>query len=222
LSRRIATVLVGALAAFAAIAEASCDGTFEFDAHSVDAGGVPDVGQGDAADASPAEDASGRPCASDAQCRGTRCETATGTCVACLGNDDCKETSRRFCAPQSYCVECLTNDTCGARKRCDTSAHRCVDTCEEGDEDCPSGLSCNEDRRLCVECRNNANCSGHPGGSFCDTSIGRCVECASSAQCSTEKPTCDRRNGRCVECIGSAACGAGRICEPSTLTCIDP
>ena len=207
---------IGAVATTAVISWvlAGCDDAFRFD----DRPGV-------AAD-SGAETGTTAPtvvparCTGDATCGGLHCHVASGSCVACLQDADCSGGQKR-CEPSAHvCVACLVTLDCGGRQTCDKTTNRCLDTCFDGDDLCPSaGFICDRDRALCVECKSSASCSGSPSGNLCDVAIGHCVECTGNAQCPSAEPVCDRRSGRCVGCVLSSACGDGAVCDPVALAC---
>ena len=193
----------------------ACNASFRFDDTALPAGAD---GGGDESQVT--DDAASTRCTSDVTCGDQRCDTATGTCVACLGDGDCSG-SRRRCDPTAHlCVECELTSDCGDRHACDVITHRCLDACSDGDDPCPNpGFVCDVTLHLCVECRSTANCAGSPTAAICDVPIGRCVQCTGNAQCPAATPACDRRSGRCVGCLTSAACGAGSVCDKTTLTC---
>lgn len=206
-------------AAFVLVALAcSCNAAFRFDERYL----APDGGE--AADAGFSGDAlpPKTRCTSDEVCPSPtpRCDLESGRCVACRADDDCARPAAR-CSPALHvCVECLVRDDCGPRQRCDGATSRCLDTCSEGDEDCPGDdLVCDEKAALCIECRSNLHCTGNPRGARCDPDVRRCVECVGSAHCPLERPTCDRRRGACVACVTSAECADGEACDPSRSDC---
>jgi hypothetical protein len=195
----------------------ACNASFRFDDAALPAG---TDGGGDESQVT--DDATSTRCASDATCGDQHCDTAAGMCVPCLEDGDCSG-SRRRCDPTAHlCVECQLTSDCRDREACNVTTHRCLDTCNDGDDPCANpGFVCDVTLHLCVECRSTANCAGSPTGAICDVPIGRCVQCTGNAQCPNATPACDRRSGRCVGCLTSAACGAGSgsVCDKTTLTC---
>ncbi|MDB4944119.1 MAG: hypothetical protein JWP97_3653 [Labilithrix sp.] len=205
-----------ALAALWMTSGAACDAAFHFDAPPSTDAGV-DAAPSSVTDAAPE---ARRPCTADATCPGLRCDLTTGVCVQCLEHADCSGSLARCDPDHHLCVACLTRHDCGERRDCDATTHRCLDACFDADDVCPSaGFVCDGALGLCIECKTSANCST-PTGAVCDVRIGRCVECTGNAQCPVARPVCDLRSGRCQECVASPSCAAGRVCDPSTLTCV--
>jgi hypothetical protein len=204
---------------FAAISLA-CNGTFRFDEHSI----FRDAGDASSSGSAPFADG-GAPtsCASDSSCPpgASRCDVVSGRCVSCLADADCAAPTWRCSASVHACVACLVREDCGARQQCHVPTGRCLDTCAEGAEHCPDGLSCDEREELCVACRTNTHCAGSPGEPRCEPDTRRCVECVGSADCPGERPLCDRRRGACVGCVSSAQCPQSAACDSARGQCVD-
>lgn len=180
---------------------AACDGTFRFDQQPADAGA-----------------ATAQPCRDSSECHGLRCNRGTGLCVACTDDDDCSGARPRCDGDLQVCVECRADDDCASGRRCETTTHRCIETCTST---CPKpGYTC--EAGLCIECTNDANCAASASGPVCDTAIGRCVECTSNAHCKGGAAVCDRRSGDCAVCVSSSSCSGGLTCDPTRLVCRVP
>lgn len=126
------------------------------------------------------------------------CDAGSGTCVACLGNEDCPD---GVCADDNTCVSCLADTDC-TDQVCDNATNTCVD------------------------CVANDDCTD-PTASFCDTASNTCTACTASADCGhlADTTICDTSGtaGVCVECLDDddttrAAC-MGNSCDPATNTC---
>ncbi len=210
----------GGLAAVAAatvlvVCVPACNGSFRFDEGSVDGGSEAGASTGDAA-ALPE-------CTSDAPCAplGMRCDTESRVCVACLTDAECTSAGRRFCEPKQHvCVACRTTANCPSRHTCEPTTHRCLDACFDDDDLCPiQGFECNQELRLCVECREDGHCEASPRGKRCNVDSGECVACVTKEHCAAPRPTCDPRSGTCVGCVTTSDCAPGQACAPATQTC---
>lgn len=79
--------------------------------------------------------------------------------------------------------------------------------------------------RRCVECRNDADCSGNTDGrKYCDRSASRCVSCldGGASQCTAAGPGAACLSGGSCGCNTDTDCGArdsGRICDAYTHAC---
>lgn len=105
-------------------------------------------------------------CASDADCSSPDrfCDLATGTCVACLGNNHCK-----------------TGQTCVL------STHQCEYACRTS-ADCSDPVPyCDTTAKKCVACLGDANCTAN-GQNICDPATHTCVECVANSDCSCLLP----------------------------------
>jgi len=65
-------------------------------------------------------------CGSDLQCRAptARC-SESGSCVACLSDDDCPIDGARRCDDQGRCVACHDSEDCGDNQTCDSRTGTC-------------------------------------------------------------------------------------------------
>jgi len=65
-------------------------------------------------------------CGADLQCRAPtpRC-SESGSCVACLSDDDCPIDGARRCDAQGRCVACHDSEDCGDNQTCDLSTGTC-------------------------------------------------------------------------------------------------
>jgi hypothetical protein len=157
----------------------------------------------------------------------TLCNTASGVCVECLGNDDCGagrvcNTFTGLCgaavvgcasdddcdpgtycdAPKGACVACLIDAHCGPDATCDVIAQACtvVQGCVT-DDDC-DGQVCNPEDNTCVECFDGAQCASGQ----CDTVARLCV-----AGCSDDDAT-EPNEGQTAVALSSGGEHGGRIC----------
>ncbi|MBI5510543.1 MAG: VWA domain-containing protein [Deltaproteobacteria bacterium] len=139
-------------------------------------------------------------CASDADCRGSRCDTDPTSvnyrqCRKCLANDDCDsaagagdgicDVDKGWClnlAPPSYAATACTADS-----------------------DC-GGRPCAVDVGVCAV---------DPYGA-----CGLDSDCAKGDRCSTERGFCLRRTFETTQCTSDADCGAGAICDPARRWCV--
>lgn len=185
------------------------------------------------------------PCKSDQQCAtdpgGRLCQTDTGRCVQCRGDDDCTSGAIPHCRPETnICVQCLEDAHCDAANGevCNLATLRCRLTGCQVDAQCDGPSYCQVDTRECVPCLDDEHCA--LGGAcgplgFCrdveaceddgdcvwprSCATGACVECEDDGDCSGGR-VCDA--GSCVEpetCVTSASCDANRVCNDGA--CID-
>jgi hypothetical protein len=149
------------------------------------------------------------------------CERATGLCVECELDDDCKDISRPACdTPTHSCVQCTKQQDCGGTTTvCDATAHACVQ-CLQRSDCAGSTPQCDISAQTCVECLQSSDC-GDPLKARCDAEA--CKACTSDADCTrlTATPVCDEGRGACVECTAdteASQCGA-KACKRATGTC---
>ena len=90
------------------------------------------------------------------------------------------------------------------------------------DPDCKvPGLHCDVVSHTCVECANNAHCSGDAGWPLCDISIHRCVVCQAPTDCPSGM-TCESATRSCVfTCSAGTSCPGNRRCDSSRGICIE-
>ncbi len=167
-------------------------------------------------------------CTKDSDCSAStgkpKCETDSGTCVACLQDSDCPSGDR--CEPSQHaCVQgnCQANADCkdAAKPFCNADGN-CV-ACLV-DADCPStgGVrrTCDRIQNVCTDnpCQADADCAVDPSGHRCDLTNGTCVQCLSDLDCNLTTPRCDDA-GQCVACLDDFDCDTGQVCDTSTNTC---
>jgi hypothetical protein len=103
-------------------------------------------------------------CANGTQCASNLCDTALGSCQACIDDVTLAVDSGCSAAAPSCaggeCFECLTNDDCSAGQSCSSS-----NSCED------------------VRCASDADCAGIEGAPACDATSGACVSCTTETGC---------------------------------------
>lgn len=132
-------------------------------------------------------------CDSDSDCLDGVCDLKSGTCVECLGDEQCP--LGKFCNPASnQCATCFA------------------------DTQCPTGV-CDEADGICRECQSESDCSSGK----CDIASGVCIECGANADCVTSNPcevgVCVA--GRCsfgempegLACEDNDPCTQGDVCQ---------
>lgn len=163
-------------------------------------------------------------CTTNADCKlaSLRCDTVSGTCVACLVDADCTAAGEPRCdAALHRCVQCGVSGDCPTGQTCDAEARRCVLSCTSL-TDCISISTplCNLPQGYCIQCVADLGCF-EDNKTVCDPSDGLCVECVMDSQCSGATPRCDPYAGSCVECLTSTDCStAAPYCDPSTSACV--
>jgi Cys-rich repeat protein len=205
---------------------ASCQGELRLD----DAPGMMSIEAGvDAGPASmpdaPAEAHGDDPatgCTSDAACglSTLHCDTASGSCVACVSDADCAGGADKRCdAALHQCVQCGVDGDCPSGEVCVIATARCATSCSSITDCITSGYVCDLTRDICVRCFVDAMCDLTPQTPKC-AADGTCVECTSDANCSGATPRCNQVNGSCVQCLTAADCPTGEpLCDPTSLTC---
>lgn len=169
----------------------------------------------------------------DETCSGATpvCDELGGACVECVGDSECQDPSRPFCADHVRCVECESDGDC--------TNESCVDGVCGG---CRSSSECGADAPvchlgLCVGCSLDADCGG--SRPLCDTSAGtcgecvddgdcalgvcgagECVECVTNEDCTGSEPRCNTTTNRCEGCASAADCGGSTpICDAVSGAC---
>jgi hypothetical protein len=115
------------------------------------------------------------------------CDTASGTCVACVSDTDCADPAASHCDPTTHTCTLCTSDA------------QCTD---------PALPACNTSVG-CVQCTTDAHCAGNASGPVCYAEQ-VCTTCTSSFECSDPaSPACqlDRTTGQ-SSCT-SYTCAAG-------------
>lgn len=202
---------------------ASCDGELRFAAEpGADAGGAADAISGDGSTAE-----SGVGCKEDADCpfRTLYCDKSSGQCHACLNDDQCKSGDLRRCDLSAHrCVECdpaAKPSDCGSDEICEPTARRCRASCTAAGAECEESTA-----PVCYPggfcgCSSKttstaSSCNPLSDRKLCNSTTGACVECVLDADC--EDGRCFE--GACVRCLVNADCG-GKRCEPTTHQCVD-
>lgn len=88
--------------------------------------------------------------------------------------------------------------------------------CKSG-ADCPSGKVCNLSDNTCVQCTQDAQCSGTTPVCHNNTCVAGCL---SDADCSGVNPRCLVAAKTCVACVSNGDCPSGQQCNGSTNTCV--
>ena len=177
-----------------------------------------------------------RPCQSSSEDRDCKtinpttpfCHTASGACVACRENGDCKEADRPIC-DAGICVGCRDSKECATDQRpiCDPTTRLCR-PCKDGGDDAQCKLH-DGAKPLCLpggtcgECRDKADCKD-PAKMVC--SGNKCVAgCETDANCvgKGKQPKCC--NMACVDLADNKdhCGGCGKSCnkECCNALCID-
>ena len=124
-------------------------------------------------------------CTSNAECNGGLCDMATGTCIACVENNDC--------GIGSLCLDGTCTPGCERDRDCPADKHVCAPA--------------DGDHGTCYECVDTATC---PTGKSCIDH--QCtMHCTSNVQCTDG--VCDTATGVCVECLDDSPCALGTICD---------
>jgi Cys-rich repeat protein len=164
-------------------------------------------------------------CTSDADCglSTLHCDTASGSCVACISDTDCAGGADKRCdAALHECVECGVDGDCPTGQVCVIATARCATSCSSITDCITSGYVCDLTRDICVRCFVDEMCALTPATPKCAPD-GTCVGCTSDSNCSDATPRCNQVNGSCVECVTSADCPGGQpLCDPTSLTCTSP
>ncbi|MGI6681071.1 MAG: hypothetical protein ACOX3T_06300 [Bdellovibrionota bacterium] len=138
-------------------------------------------------------------CSKDADCLGDTpvCDTASGLCVECVKNEDCKEEAKPIC---------LSDNTCGCN---DSSV-------------CPEDLQFCSDNKVCVEnCTSDEECRAkNETKPVCNDTTGKCEECVTDVDCDGER-VCSIDTYTCVECKEDKDCKDGKVCNLDTNTCVE-
>ena len=113
-----------------------------------------------------------------------------GDACACTIDGDCKDPARSRCSPAKLCVECA----------------RMPDSC-------PAGGYCNELFQCTLGCKQESDCQISPTVPLCESKRHQCVECLNNAQCTGGK-TCSP-SGACVESCNPPGqpCSKGQCCQ---------
>lgn len=189
-------------------------------------------------------------CLDDSMCSGetSRCDVASGACVACLSPVECDDGNEctsdactsGACSNNSVpvssactggvcdastppmCAECVDNGQCGGA----------TPTCIAGScAQCAANSDCDDGNECTSDSCGGGTCTNTPGatGSACTAGVcsaaTECVECIANAQCTLAAPVCESASNRCVECVvdadclaSGATCGATNTC----LSCVGP
>lgn len=149
-------------------------------------------------------------CADGERCDvGQRCHPVNFVCeedLGCGGDGDCGEQGKCVVGRcELACTAATATEVCGLRRVCDDGA--CVDCAT--DTDCGSGLTCDEEKKLCVSlfsCTTNRDCKVPL---VCNRLTKQCTvdpgPCVSEGDCPDED-TCQLATGKCVprECLPDA------------------
>lgn len=166
-------------------------------------------------------------CTQDSDCSSPTpvCNTKTNTCEAsCKDNNDC--TAEKPYCDGGECVACRGFQDCKnpQRPRCISGVCSCLK-----DSDCPQNQfpTCSPEKKQCVECAKNADCS--PGFPVCSTDgVCQLLPCdpgSGGKECGAvpNRPLCREvaRRYVCVGCTKDADCSNGQTCDLSKFVCSD-
>ena len=161
-------------------------------------------------------------CTKDSECglAALHCDVVSGTCVACLTDDQCKAGDKHRCdAALHRCVECGVDGDCGANRVCVPGTRRCATTCTQLSDCVFLGDFCDTTKHICARCTDDSICNADPDTPICSP-VDDCVQCVTDATCSPAKPRCDRASGTCVQCLASSDCAVSApLCNPTTSAC---
>lgn len=138
-----------------------------------------------------------KPCTSNADCNSTlTCDTTTGKCVECKGDENCSEDYPACMLSIGACVKCQED------KHCTEQAQPV----------------CHKDTGQCVECTDNKHCSGDKP--LCDKTQWQCVECISTDDCKDNVRGTGCVQGMCG-CTDSNQCQAATVFGSQCITLPD-
>lgn len=116
-------------------------------------------------------------CVDDRGCpSGRMC--SLGACVQCVVDEHCVGREEPRCDARGRCVECTSTAECPLANQVCAPWGECELTCTR-DTQCLAMLRCDENFRVCLECVEDADCSG--SGEFCDEGV--CARCAGNPDC---------------------------------------
>lgn len=153
------------------------------------------------------------------------CDAKTGSCAACLADNDCPE-SQPVCSAGA-CTKCTDSAACAIRdpkKPICGGEGLCVECAQ--DSECSGGTPyCVEN--VCKACKDDAFCATKGGSNKVCADSGLCVECKTDGQCSIDKPACVSN-----QCSGCAANGAApgacsvhnaskSVCDAARSSCVE-
>ena len=116
-------------------------------------------------------------CVDDRGCpSGRMC--SRGACVQCVVDEHCVGQEEPRCDARGRCVECTSTAECPLANQICAPWGECELTCAR-DTQCLATLRCDANFRVCLECVEDADCSGP--GEFCDEGI--CARCAANPDC---------------------------------------
>lgn len=148
---------------------------------------------------------------------------ASGACVECNADSDCKVSGRPRCDLAGHvCVQCGATADCQPGYVCEPQTKRCLRGCASSSECTGEDYrDCDTLRGYCVACAVSSQCTGSDEH-VCDQRTGQCVECLAAADCThdPERGRCDPVSSRCVKCLTNADCTAGApVCDPAGHEC---
>jgi len=149
-----------------------------------------------------------RPCNTDSECPGQRCDPLHG-CVACLFDWDCGDQARCADGACQTRVSCKSSSDCvpAVGPVCDPVAQTCTQCVASSD--CPKDSRCEENHCIAyTPCVNSLDC---PTATVCNREKGECVGCTEAADCAPTQ-ACDDKT--CV-----ARCASDKDCQAAGLLC---
>ncbi|RMG18596.1 MAG: hypothetical protein D6729_06835 [Deltaproteobacteria bacterium] len=147
-------------------------------------------------------DGGGAECSSDTDCAGlqgrTHCDVAGGRCVQCIVTSHCPDPEQQVCDTSTW--SCIPRPPCTSDAQC---------------SDLPATPRCEATSGRCVNCTQNAHCTGKQ--QVCDPTTYSCrfLPCTGDAFCQDypETPYCDRQSGQCEACVEDGHCPTGEVCR---------
>ena len=161
-------------------------------------------------------------CKADSSCGyGLRCDKASGRCLQCKADADCKSSTNKYChAALGKCVACKSSTDCKSASlpTCDPATGSCVECA--GDADCKKGyfwgnkcVTSGSYLKVC-RCSSNADCAGNPRGPTCYGYYQRCT-CSSNSDCKAPYTLCERPYGSSSYKYCQKPCSSYKDCTSS-------
>jgi hypothetical protein len=134
------------------------------------------------------------------------CNTTTGLCGPCTGNDSCiGDPAGAICGPNGFCT-CNGPADCSQTTACEpTYPSQCIPSClADGGTSCFPKV-CDPGSGLCAPCILDSDCASADAGACY---LGACVQCDSPSQCPASNPGCNSGIFACGSCASDRDCPA--------------